>query len=147
MYADDVVLISPSADCAQQQLDIMAKWCETWGMSINLKKSQIVHVRNHQKPRCKIELKCGDKGLNYVSDYKYLGYTINEFLSPTKTVEALTAGASRSFGRVVNIFKKIKNMGIKSYETLFQTYVVPIMNYASGVWGFGDQSQPQLLQN
>ena len=38
-------------------------------------------------------------------------------------------------------------MGIESYETLFQTYVIPIMNYAAGVWGFADQNAPQVLQN
>ncbi len=61
MYADDVVLISPSADKAQSQLDIMAKWCNKWGMSINQKKSQIVHIRNHQKQRCNTILNCGGK--------------------------------------------------------------------------------------
>ncbi len=147
MYADDVVLISPSADKAQKQLDVMAEWCNKWGMSINQKKSQVVHIRNHQKQRCNTVLNCGGKKLDYVPDYKYLGYTINEFLSPNKTVEALTAGASRSFGRIVNIFRKLKNMGIRSYETLFNTYVVPIMNYASGVWGYADQNAPQVLQN
>ncbi len=104
MYTDDVVLISLSADCAQKQLTVMADWCKTWGMSINQKKSQIVHIRNHQKPRSNKFLKCGQKQLDYVSDYKYLGYTINEILSPAKIVEALTSGASCLFGRIVNIY-------------------------------------------
>ncbi len=41
----------------------------------------------------------------------------------------------------------MKNMGVKSYETLFRMYVVPILNYVSGVWGFAEQTKPQVLQN
>ena len=53
-----------------------------------------------------------------------------------KNVEIMTACASRSFGRIHSIFKKMGDMGIKSYETLYESYVDPIINYASGVWGF-----------
>ena len=38
-------------------------------------------------------------------------------------------------------------MGIKSYETLYESYVDPIINYASGVWGFDYFNPPQVLQN
>ena len=72
---------------------------------------------------------------------------MNETLSLTPNIKALTSAASRSFGRIVNIFKQLKNMGIKTYETLYTTYVLPIMNYSSGVWGFKEYSQPQVLQN
>ncbi len=45
------------------------------------------------------------------------------------------------------MFKKLCNMGYRTYDTLYSSYVVPIMNYAAGVWGFGDYSEPQVLQN
>ena len=38
-------------------------------------------------------------------------------------------------------------MGIKSDETLYEPYVDPIINYASGVWGFDYFNPPQVLQN
>ena len=38
-------------------------------------------------------------------------------------------------------------MGIKTYETLYESYVDPIMNYASGVWGFRHYDAPRVLQN
>ncbi len=79
--------------------------------------------------------------------YKYLGYYIDEHLSFKKTVNTLTSSASRSFGRVVNLFKKMKNLGFKTYQTLYQSYVTPIMNYSSAIWGFGEQHEPQVLQN
>ena len=52
----------------------------------------------------------------YVSDYKYLGCWINEFLNHSKNVDALTSAAGRSFGRIVNMFTYMGDMG---YETKY----------------------------
>ena len=62
-------------------------------------------------------------------------------------VEALTNAATRSFGRITGIFKQLKNLRIRNYKTLYESYILPIVNYGAGVWGFSEQSQPQVLQN
>ena len=111
------------------------------------KKSQVVHVRNVQKPLCTTRLYCCGLELKYVPDYKYLGYLINQHLPPKTTVDTLTAVACRSFGRIVTILKGMGNMGYKSYLTSSQTYVLPIMNYAAGVWGYTELNEPQALLN
>ncbi len=147
MYADDIVLISKDEQGAQAQLDIMTKWCSTWSMKINAKKSQIIHVRNPQKPRSNVKLFCCNQELKYVSNYKYLGYIFNEHLAHRETVKTLTLSANRAFGRVVTIFKKLGNLGYKTYLTLFNTYILPILNYAAGLWGYVEQAEPQILQN
>ena len=82
-----------------------------------------------------------------IDHYKYLGVSFHEHMSPSHTVKALTCSASCSFERVVGIFKELKNLGWKTYQMLFNAYVMPILNYGAGVWGFGDQSDPQVLQN
>ena len=116
-------------------------------MRPNAAKSQIVHVRNHQRPRCDLDLYIDLREMAYVSDYKYLGCWINEFLVHTKTVDALTSAAGRSFGRIVNIFKRMGDMGYETYSTLCDSYVLPVANYAAGVWGFNAYPAPQVLQN
>ena len=90
---------------------------------------------------------CGEHETVFVEKYKYLGVFLQEHLSFKPTVEALTSSASRSYGRIVNMFKKLTNMGIRTYDTLYTSYVVPIMNYAAGVWGFAEFPEPQTLQN
>ena len=147
LYADDIVLISPSHEKAQQQLSLLANWCKNWNMYINSKKSQIMHIRNYQKPCCQKDLYCGDEKLQYTSTYKYLGFILHEHLQDKPTVDALTGAATRSFGRVVNIFKSLKNMCINSYETLYQSYILPILGYGAEVWGYGEQSGSQVLSN
>ncbi len=45
------------------------------------------------------------------------------------------------------MFRKLKNMGIRTYETLCTSYVTPILNYGAGVWGFPELNEPHVLQN
>ena len=135
MYADDVVLLSPTFDGAQKQLEALSQWCEKWWMSINPAKSPAIHVRHPQWPLNKGKLKCGEHDI-FVDRYKYLGVLFHEHLSFIPMVEALMSSASKSFGRIVFLFKSLQNMGIRTYETLHSSYVVPIMNYGAAVGGF-----------
>ena len=147
LYADDIVVLSKSRDDYQKQLDIITSWCRRWGMAVNTEKSQVMHVRNHQRPRCDRDLYLDHRELQYVSSYKYLGCWIHEFLSNDRTVEALTAAAGRSFGRIVNIFKYMGDMGYETYCTLYHSYILLVANYGAAVWGFKDCLAPQVLQN
>ena len=147
MYTDDIVMVAPSVHKTQEQLDVLSKWCNTWMMRINAKKSEIMHVRNYQKPQCQTVLKCCGQNLCYATKYKYLGYIMDECMSEKHIVDALTNSATRAFGKVVNTFKALGNMGINSYESLYNSYILSILNYCSAVWGFNEQQAPQVLQN
>ena len=116
-------------------------------MQINPQKTQVLHARNRQRPRSTFQFSCTGAPLAYTESYKYLGYFVHEHMNNEHHVEILTNATSRSFARIHSIFKSIGNMGVLSYETLDNAYVLPIMNYASGIWGFSDFSKPQVLQN
>ena len=38
-------------------------------------------------------------------------------------------------------------MGYNSFCTLYDSYVIPVANYAAGVWGYDDHQAPRVLQN
>ena len=116
-------------------------------MRINAQKYQVLHVCNYQKPRSSTPLYCCNQKLKYTHTYIYLGYLLQEHLSEKLICDALTAAARRSFGRVVILFKKLKNMGIKTYESLYESYVLSIADYTAAVWGFHDHPPTQILQN
>ena len=85
--------------------------------------------------------------MEYVANYKYLGCWVNKFANNTKTVESLTVVAGRPFGRIVNMFQHMGNMGYCTYTNLCDSYVLPVANYGAAVWGFADYPAPQVLQN
>ena len=147
MYADDIVVLSQSREDAQCQMDILSDWCLRWGMKANIKKSQVVHHRRRQKPRCKHPIKLLGQDMEYVEDYKYLGCWVNEKGNNNKTVVALTAAAGRSYGRIVGLFKKLGDMGCYTFNTLYHSYILPVANYAAAVWGFNDYPAAKVLKN
>ena len=107
-------------------------------MQVNLAKSQTIHHRNPQIPRCGEPLMLNGETMEYMENYKYLGCWINEHGNNDKTVESLTAAAGRSYGRMINLFRKLGDMGCNAYCTLYNSYITPIVNYGAAVWGFSD---------
>ncbi len=110
MYADDIVISGETLDHTQTLLDILSRWCFWWGMNANIKKSQVVHHRNHQRPLCSKKLVLMNQDMEYVSDYKYVGCWVNEYSN--KTFEALTSAASQFYGRIVGLFKQLVGYGL-----------------------------------
>ncbi len=88
-----------------------------------------------------------NEALEYTRTYKYLGYHIQEHLSQEETAEILTKSAKRAFGRIISMFYTLKNMGYGTYMTLYNTNIMPIANYASGIWGYKDYQCARMLQN
>ena len=118
-------------------LELMSEWCMAWGMKVNVKKSQFMHHRNHQRPRCKKPLHLCNAELEYVENYKYLGCWVNEFGRDNKTVDGLTAAAGRSFGRIIDNFRKIGDLGHRSFSSLYEASALPIDNYTIfALWSF-----------
>ncbi len=42
LYADDLVLLSPTQHGLQQNLDLLEQYCQTWALTVNLKKTNIM---------------------------------------------------------------------------------------------------------
>ena len=74
MYADDIVLISGSAEDLQNMLNTLNIWCNKWWLAVNESKTKKVHFRNKNHMQSDYSFKCGEKDLAYVSEYKYLGF-------------------------------------------------------------------------
>ncbi len=45
LYADDLVLLSPTKHGLQQNLDLLEQYCQTWALTVNLKKTNIMILR------------------------------------------------------------------------------------------------------
>ena len=49
LYADDIVVMSENEEDLQYLLNIVHRWCKKWRLSVNLLKTNIMHVRNKRK--------------------------------------------------------------------------------------------------
>ncbi len=94
-----------------------------------------MHFRTKNKPATKTVFVINDQPLECVSEYKYLGILIDEFMDFSKTAELLASSAGRALGGVINKVKVNKDLGFNSYTTLIDNCVIPILLYGSAVWG------------
>ena len=83
LYADDVVLLSNSADGLQKQLIVLNNSSVKWNLRINGDKTKIVHYRKASSPRYSLIFKLVNKSIDYVSVYRYLGFAISETFDHT----------------------------------------------------------------
>ena len=81
LYADDIVVISETEEDLQLLLNIVNQWCLKWRLSVNLLKTNVMHVRNTRTKLSNFVFKLGEGVIKYCDSYKYLGVSINQFLN------------------------------------------------------------------
>jgi len=137
LYADDMVLISENERDLQIMLVAMNKWTDKWRLKVNIAKSKIVHFRPKRRPRTRFVFVYDGGGLDIVISYRYLGIYLDEHLNFDFCTQILSESAGRALGGIISKFKTLKDCGYKTYTKLFVSGVIPILNYGSGIWGFG----------
>ena len=76
MYADDLVLISRSEVGLQGLIDILDDYCKRWRMEVNTDESKIIKFSGNDH-YCKTTFFYGEKLIENVINYKYLGLVFN----------------------------------------------------------------------
>ena len=141
IYADDLVCLAESTKDLQSLLKIVHLWCTKHRLEANLLKTEIMHVRPSLTSRSRFNFRFGQRTIAYCQSYKYLGLTINQFLDFGKMSNSFSDPASRALNAVV--CKMIKNKGFpfNVFETLYNSCVTSITDYAHEVIGYHQYSE------
>ncbi len=134
-YADDLVLLAESENDLQQLLNVLFDWCQKWRLSINIDKTKIMHFRPVEREKTDFDFTIDGVTLDIVCQYKYLGILLEEHLDFSKTAEMLAGAAGRALGGIINKVKANKDLGYKTFTTMVDRCVVPILLYGSSTWG------------
>ena len=135
LYADDIVLISDTEEELQEMLNLVHSWCQQWKLDINADKTKIVHFRNPAVPLTSYRFCCGPHPLEVTKEYKYLGLVLTEWLDFNVTVKHLALHANRALGAIIAKCKVLGGFPYKCFTKLFESLVLPILMYATAVWG------------
>jgi len=63
------------------------------------------------------------------------------------TASVLASSASRALGGICSKFKNVNGFGFPTLTALFDAGVSPILDYASGIWGYQSYTQIDAVQN
>jgi hypothetical protein len=144
LYADDLALCSESEEGLQRLVEGFGRVCKRRGLKVNVDKSKVM-VMNEERTRCQILL--GDEQLEQVSEFKYLGYMLDE-----KGLDDVECGRKVSNGRKVSgaikLMVNVKGLSLKCAKVLHESMLVPVLMYGSEtmVWNPKYRSKMQAVQ-
>ena len=130
-FADDLALIAESADELQKAINCLERYCKSNCLNINVEKTKVLVFHKGRKPSHTFYL--GDKEIEQVNSFVYLGFTFTTQLSFTQHLENLNAKASSKCGILLS---KLPNLDIPLhlYLDLFNCYVLPTYRYGLSLY-------------
>ena len=123
LYADDLVCIAETEADLQKLLDVINSWCQKNRLTVNLLKTNVMHVRPTKTRQSTFHFKIGNETVNYCSAYTYLGTQINQHLNFNKTAESQKDSASRALGAILCKMKKCNGFPLNEYKMIVENCV------------------------
>ena len=147
LFADDCVLyrnISSQSDCEilQNDLNQLQKWEQTWLMSFNVSKCEVMRMSRQRNPISHDYLLHGQV-LEAVDNSKYLGVTLSNKLDWTKHVDSVAGKATKTLGL---LRRNLSFAPSKTRAMAYKTIVRPQVEYASPIWNPHNKSSIQRLE-
>ena len=139
LYADDLVLINDTVFGLQSSLNKLATYCDKWGLTVNIEKSNIVVFKNGGNLK-KIE-KWYYKGvlLQVVKFYNYLGVVFNSRGTWTDAMSSNCTKANKALFTLKRlVHKRFGNLPINLWNQIFDIKILPILLYGNEIWGVND---------
>ena len=106
-----------------------------------------MHFRKKIVRRSDTFFTLGNELIEYSNCYRYLGVYMDEHTDFEYSSEKFAESAGRALGSVTYKYKKYPDMGYSTYTKLFDQCVAPVMDYASGIWGFRNHTKLDGIQN
>ena len=134
LFADDTVLFADTLEELQILMDNLHEYYCKWNISVNITKTKSMVFKSGNR-RENLNLQYDGPPLETVNTFTYLGMTLSLngiFLSSLKSTSRT---GNKSIISLNNLFDKI-DLPILERIKLFDSMILPILNYASEIWGF-----------
>jgi hypothetical protein len=136
-FADDIVLMANSVHDLQRHINILAKFCDEWGLEVNVMKTKAVVFRRGGRIAQREMWFYKGKRIQIVSSYKYLGIEFSTGNSWGKATRTLSDQANKALSQLRFISSQVGGLQIHPFFKVFNSIVAPILLYGSEMWGSG----------
>ena len=128
LYADDLVLCGESEVSLSRLVEGFGRICRRRGLKVNVDKSKVMVIGKERTP-CGITL--DGEQLEQVSEFKYLGYVLNEM--GTDDVECKRKVASgRKVSGGIKALENEKGLSLECARILHESMLLPVLLYGVG---------------
>ena len=161
LYADDTNLISPICSFNSQhslnhdslddvcskinvELNFILEWLNVNKLSLNASKTKFMlfHYPQRKVDNLSLDLKINSTSIERVSEFNFLGLTLDECLNWKPHVQKI----SNKISRIIGVLCRLKNYLPKHIlRTIYNSLILPHLQYAVLTWGF-KMGRVELLQ-
>lgn len=141
-YADDTAIIFKHKQPEELQtmidtnLELITKWFNANHLSLNLQKTYTQHYTT-MLSEFKLNVNINNHVISEKEEIKYLGVTIDKYLKFSTHINRVSAIVSRNIGIIARNRYFIDS---KSAYILYNTLVLPHLNYCCMIWGINYRS-------
>ena len=132
LYADDLTIMSTTAAGLQRQLYALQLFCKQRQLTVSLAKTKVVIFGS--RARCQTFTFNGNE-VECVQSYKYLGFELHATKNLSHGVSKLVSAANKAMHAMNHRCAFLHISDPKQRCKLFDSLVLPILSYASEVWG------------
>ena len=133
LYADDIVLLSNTAEGLQNALNKLGNFCETWNLKINISKTKVMFFNKSGKLLKGFSFTYMQMVIEIVQEYKYLGII---FKPSGVFSHAIKYSYNKALKATFCVRRALKAESINTelYLTIYEHCVKPILLYCSEIW-------------
>src|SRR6266536_6191570 len=134
LYADDCALAAHTLEDAQAIVDCFAHAATRFGLSINIKKTEVIMQPRPGNQVTSETLHIGNAPLNSVEKFRYLGSTLSQNANIDAEITERIAGASVAFGRLRHRLWDDRNIKLHTKINVYRAVVISTLLYGSETW-------------
>ena len=134
LFADDLVMSAETVIELQRMINRLWEYCDIWHLTINLVKTKVIVFRNGGSLRHFEFWKFGDKVLDVVTYYKYLGILFSSRNSWFMTKKTLANQASKTLFAIKSKLSRFGGVHLSLLFKIVDSKILPILLYGSEIW-------------
>ena len=139
LYADDIVLLADSATGLQNSINCLKNFCSKWHLIVNTSKTKVMSIGCSTIP----QFTFNNEVIENVETYKYLGSVLDKRKSlHNKMIGHIANQAHKALFALRGKLKSAVGCAPPQLALkLFDSYVLPILEYNSVIWSQTSQIQ------
>ena len=130
LYADDTAVVAHSQDELQTLMDRFATVCNAFGLTISIKKTQVIGQNAKSQPEVFID----NQKLVTTNNFSYLGSTISNTLGLDMEIDRSIGRACGTFAKLMKRVWENKKLTIINKVAVYKACILSTLLYGSEAW-------------
>lgn len=148
LFADDTSMSFSSNEANRLQhtlnidLNTISEWSKNWKLTFNNTKTELLTIKRNQNPV--LPLFFSQNILEEATHHKHLGITIQNNCKWDQHINNTAAKVKLLLNCLLSLKYKLNR---KALETMYNSFILPILDYADIIWDNCTKQQADILEN